>query len=118
MRQQILQFRRDYANHLRAGNIVFREWLEGPTPAHVVVNAAYRNLQRKMLGYMCFVMKHHTIAMSNFQSDPSVTTRVSRGSDAWRALVILFYERGVGKTIGLLALLDSQGDSDIIDAFL
>jgi hypothetical protein len=87
-----------------------------------VVSSDYRNFQKRMFVYLCVVMKHPTdeIGMTNFQRDPSVSLlRVSPYSDAWRALIDLFDQRGVGLIVDLLAnLLDSQGETKSIDAFL
>jgi hypothetical protein len=101
--------------------IAFPELLEGAPPHGVVVNIAYRNFQHKMFGYLGVVMKHPTtaMAMSNFQRDPSFSTRVSHGLDARRALIDLPYQRGVGKTVSFLTkLMEPQGDIEIIDAYL
>jgi hypothetical protein len=57
------------------------------------------------------VMKHSTvaIALTSFQRDPSFSTRVSTGSSVLRALIGLFDQPGVGRTVGLFAkLLGSQ----------
>jgi hypothetical protein len=44
---------------------------------------------------------------------------VSPGLDAWRTVINHFDQRGVGRTVGLLAkLLDAQGKTKSIDAFL
>jgi transposase-like protein len=57
--------------------------------------------------------------MSNFQRDPSLSTRVSRGSDAWRALINSFDHRGVGKTVSLLKIvMEHHGDNESISAHL
>jgi hypothetical protein len=65
-------------------------------------------------------MKHpiHVIVLTNFQHDPSFSARVSQGSDAWRVLIDHFDQRGIGKTIGLLAkILDAQSETESVDAF-
>jgi hypothetical protein len=44
---------------------------------------------------------------------------VSPGNDALRTLIDHFDQRGVGRIVGLLAkLLDAQGETESIDAFL
>jgi hypothetical protein len=66
-------------------------------------------------------MKHPTVAavLTSFQRNPSFSARVSPCSDAWRTLIDHFDQRSVGRTIGLLAkLLDAQGETESIDAFL
>jgi hypothetical protein len=66
-------------------------------------------------------MKHPAAAMalSNFQRDPSFSTRVSPCSDAWRALIDLFDQMGIGRTVSLLTkLMEPQGDRESIDAYL
>jgi hypothetical protein len=86
---QFQDFRREQINFLRAVNHAFPELLEGAPPLDAAVKTTYRNLQHKMFGYLCVVMKHPTsaMAMSNFQRDPSFSTRVSPCSDALRALI-------------------------------
>jgi hypothetical protein len=67
------------------------------------------------------VMKHPTvaIALTHFQRGPSFSTRVTPGTDARRALIYLFEQRGICRIVGLLAkLLDAQGKTKSIDAFL
>lgn len=67
------------------------------------------------------MMKHPTavIVLTNFQRDPSFSARVSPGSDAWRVLIDHFDQRGIGRTVGLLAkLLDAQGETESVDAFI
>ena len=118
---QFQDFRREHINFLRAVNPAFPELLEGAPPPDAAANTAYRNFQHKMFGYLCVVMKHPTAAMalSNFQRDPSFSTRVSPGSDAWRALIDLFDQRGIGRTVSLLTkLMEPQGDRENIDAYL
>jgi hypothetical protein len=118
---QFQDFRREQINLLRAVNPAFPELLEGAAPPDAPANTAYRNFQHKMFGYLCVVMKYPTAAMalSNFQRDPSFSTRVSPGSDAWRALVDLFDQRGIGRTVNLLTkLMEPQGDKENIDAYL
>jgi hypothetical protein len=66
-------------------------------------------------------MKHPTaaIALENFQRDLSLKARVSPSSNAWRTLINHFDQRGVGRTVGLLAkFLNAQGDTESTYAFL
>jgi hypothetical protein len=115
------EFRRDYINYLRAINHVFPEPLEGAAPPDAAVNTAYHNFQKKLFGYLCVMIKHPTavVVLTNFQRDPSFSARVSPGSDAWRVLIDHFDQRGIGRTVGLLAkFLDAQGETESVDAFI
>jgi hypothetical protein len=53
------------------------------------------------------------------QRDPYLSSRVLLGFDALRTLIIHFDQRGVGRTVGLLAkLLDAQGGTKSTYSFL
>jgi hypothetical protein len=101
---QFQDFRREQIYFLRAVNPAFPVLLEGAPPPDAAVNTNYRNFQHKMFGYLFVDITYPTAAMalSNFQRDPSFSTRVSPGSDAWRALIDLFDQRGIGRTVSLL----------------
>jgi hypothetical protein len=106
---------------MRAINHVFLDVLEGAAPPNALLTQLIATFRKIMLGYLRIVIKHTTtaIAMTNFQRDPSFSARVSLGSYAWRVLIDLFDYRGVVKTLGLLAkFLDSQSETESIDAFL
>jgi hypothetical protein len=95
--------------------------LGGAAPLDAAIDTACQNFQKKMVEYFCVVMKHPNVAitMQKFQRDPSFSARVSPCSDAWRTLINHFDLRVVGITIGLLAkLVDAQGETESIDAFL
>jgi hypothetical protein len=118
---QFQVFRREQINFMRAVNHAFPELLEGAPPLDAIVNTSYRSFHHKMFSYLCVVMKHliAAMALSHFQRDPSFSTRVSLGSHAWRALIDLLDQRGIGRTLSLLTkLMEPQGNKDNIGAYL
>jgi hypothetical protein len=74
--------------------------------ARMILSTMY---YRCMIPSVSVVMKHLTtcITISNFQRDPSLATRVSPCFDALRALMNRFEQRSVGRTINLLAKLQT-----------
>jgi hypothetical protein len=59
------------------------------------------------------------IVLTNFEQDPSFATRLSLGSDAWRALNSLLDHRGVNPTARLLLkLLQPQVVNERLDTYL
>jgi hypothetical protein len=89
---------------MRALNHVVPDLLEGVASTYVAINMTeYRPFHRNTFGYLCAVMKNPSAAidLSDFQRNPLFMERVSRDSDAWRPLINIFDQKGVGgKTYG------------------
>jgi hypothetical protein len=96
--------------------------LEGPPPQDAHANAHYQSFQHRVLALLNTVMEDHPFAataLKNIEHDPSFATRLSPGSDAWRALNSFLDKRGVSRTVRLLLKhLQPRLDNKRLDTYL
>jgi hypothetical protein len=116
-------YKQRFTNHLRAlDDPIYPRLLEGPHALDAHIYSHYKSFQQGLLALLNMAMEDPpsaAIALTNFEQDPNLVTRICPDCEAWRVVISLLDHRGISMTVRLLMrLLQPQPVNERTDTYL
>jgi hypothetical protein len=106
--EDFCDYKRRLVSYLRTINPMYPRFLDGPPPHDANTNGLYIKFQHRVFYLLGLPTAKHplaSLALADVEQDPHLSSRLSPGSHAWRALNSMFDPRGMRRTRRLLQKL-------------